>query len=148
MKSCGQRTQSAVGNNWETSGRQVRNHGDQSTKRQTIRPDHAPLSKGLEPLTGKTAWGKSISLTDYQNQHNYITDQQTNIIMRAEHPGSTGRQVGDKRRQVGDKCKIGDKQRQVGDTCGRIPLKGTGRQGDNPERTQRQVGDKRKQAHM
>ena len=51
-------------------------------------------------------------------------------IMRAEHPERTGRQVGDKRGEVGDKCKImraehperpgrqvGDKRRQVGDKC-------------------------------
>ena len=33
LKSCGQRTQSVVGDNWETSGRQARNHADRSTQR-------------------------------------------------------------------------------------------------------------------
>ena len=50
--------------------------------------------------------------------------------MQAEHPGSSGKEAGDERGQVGDTCKImwaehpertgrqvGDKRRQVGDKC-------------------------------
>ena len=86
VKSSGQSIQSALGDKWQTSGD--------------------------KPETNVKSCGQSIqSVPGDKSKTSGVTVGDKCKIMLAEDPERIGRQVGDKRRQVGDKCKStsGDK---------------------------------------
>ena len=67
-------------------------------RRKIVQPEHAAFSKEQEPLTGKPVWGTN------GEKRREVGDKCK--IMLAEHPESSGTQVGDEGKEVEDKGKI------------------------------------------